>query len=97
MCLSDGQRALVTRLADGFTVSEAAAQVGWSDRQARRQLRAIWDAVGARNRVQGMVRLALSGYIDWGDVEPAGDEELDYRDTEPDPDTPEMARGDGSP
>ena len=62
--LNDRQRRLVALLADGRTLAEAAGEVGCSERQARRQLRSLWDAIGARNRVQGMVQLTRIGLVD---------------------------------
>ena len=63
--LSQAQRRLLALLAEGFTVSHAAQSIGCSDRQARRLLRRVWDELGARNRVEGMVILARYGLIEW--------------------------------
>ena len=96
------EQRLIDQLAAGATIAQAARAVGYSERHARRILRGMWDELGARSNIEGMVMLARAGLLD-----PANDPGLlrqhisragPGRDTTAEVDTtPVEAQGGGTP
>ena len=62
--LSERQLALLQAIAHGATVAEVASARGMSERQVRRILRQVWQALGVEGRNQGLVRAGRWGLVD---------------------------------
>jgi len=58
------QRRLLNMVSEGLTIGDISAQIGCSERHARRQFRQIWDLLGAKGRVSGIIRAVRCGMLE---------------------------------
>jgi len=62
--LTSVQRRLLNMVSAGLTIGDISAQIGCSERHARRQFRQIWDLLGAKGRVSGIIRAVRCGMLE---------------------------------
>jgi len=62
--LTPVQRRLLNMVSEGLTIGDISAQIGCSERHARRQFRQIWDLLGAKGRVSGIIRAVRYGMLE---------------------------------
>ena len=63
VALDDDQRRLLEGVSAGLTVSDLAAQLGYSRRSIFRELSRLWDALGVPDRAHGLRKAEEQGLL----------------------------------